>query len=653
MLSVPRSSCTDLAESERLEWLETNGIGGYASGTVAGMRSRRYHGLLVAATKPPLGRAVLLSGFDEKITIAGKSYLLSTARYENIISPEGYKLLKEFRLDPYPIWTFSLDGVEVERRLFMPHGENTVVMSWAVSPNVSDATLELTPMLGLRDHHHLRHETVTFPHEYSTGVGTVEFAGYDGFPPLHLACNAVEVNELGVWYRDFAYTIEEERGFDFTEDVFAPCVFRFDLAKPAVVIASTEAHKFEDAAELEQSEVKRRKQVVDAADAKDEIDELIALAADQVIVARGTGKTVIAGYHWFDDWGRDTMIALPGLTIANGRPEVAKEIILEYFNYISQGMLPNRFTSGSETPDYNTVDGTLWFFEAIRSYTEATGDADFIKGDLFLKLVNVIRWHLEGTRFGIRLDDDGLLAAGVTGENLTWMDAKIGDKVITPRMGKAVEIQALWYNALCVMEAFATRFDNAELRTRFSDLASRAKESFEAKFWNADADCLYDVIDGDRRDPSVRPNQIFAVSLFYPILEGERARAVVDKVEQVLLTSKGLRTLAPDDAKYIGKYAGGPFERDSAYHQGTVWAWLIGHFIDAYLRVHSGEANAVQNAKQMLAGLEAHLRDTMLGSLSEIFDGDAPHIAKGAAAQAWSIGEFNRARRKLAKLAHR
>lgn len=650
MLSVSRDRCIDLASSERLEWLETNGIGGYSSGTVAGMRSRRYHGLLVAATKPPLGRAVLLSGFDEKVTIAGKSYSLSTARYENTVSPEGYKFLTGFRLDPYPIWTFSIDGIEIERRIFMPHGENTAVMSWAVLNANAEVRLELIPMLAFRDHHHLRHEIANFPYDYQVDIGTVRFAGFDGFPALNLACNAVSIDDLGVWYRDFAYAVEKERGFDFTEDVFAPCTFGFDLAKPAVVIASTKEHRFEDAAELEQAEVKRREQVVAAAKPKDEIDELIALASDQVIVARGTGKTVIAGYHWFDDWGRDTMIALPGLTIANGRPEIAREIILEYFNYISQGMLPNRFTSGSETPDYNTVDGTLWFFEAIRAYTQATGDLDLIKGDLFLKLVNVIRWHLEGTRYGIRVDDDGLLAAGVPGENLTWMDAKIGDKVITPRMGKAVEIQALWYNALCVMETFAARFDNAELRTRFSDLASRAKTSFAEKFWNADAGCLYDVIDGDRRDPSVRPNQIFAVSLFYPIIEGEKARGLVDKVEQDLLTPKGLRTLAPDDAKYIGKYEGGPFERDSAYHQGTVWAWLIGHFIDAYLRVHSGEKDAVQNAKQMLAGLESHLQDTMLGSLSEIFDGDAPHLAKGAAAQAWSIGEFNRARRKLEKL---
>ena len=465
MLSVPRASCIDLAESERLEWLETNGIGGYASGTVAGMRSRRYHGLLVAATKPPLGRAVLLSGFDEKITIAGTSYSLSTARYENAVSPEGYKLLKEFRLDPYPIWTFSLGGVEVERRLFMPHGENTVVMSWAVLNGNADTHLELIPMLAFRDHHHLRHETANFPYDYQVDIGTVRFAGSDGFPALNLACNAISIDELGVWYRDFAYTIEKERGFDFTEDVFAPCTFRFDLTKPAVVIASTEKHKFEDAALLEAAEVKRREQIISLAKPKDDIDKQIAAAADQVIVARGTGKTVIAGYHWFDDWGRDTMIALPGLTIDAGRPEVAREILLEYFNYISQGMLPNRFTSGSETPDYNTVDGTLWFFEAIRAYVEATGDVDFIKGDLFLKLVNVIRWHLEGTRYGIRVDDDGLLAAGVPGENLTWMDAKIGDRVITPRLGKAVEIQALWYNALCVMESFAEHFDEDRTRT--------------------------------------------------------------------------------------------------------------------------------------------------------------------------------------------
>ena len=647
MLSVPRSTCIDLAESERLEWLETNGIGGYASGTVSGVRSRRYHGLLVAATRPPLGRAVLLSGFEETVSLGGKKFALSTARYENAVSPEGYKLLKEFRLDPYPILTFSIDGIEIERRIFMPHGENTAVMSWAVLNANTDASLELIPMLAYRDHHHLRHETANFPYDYQVDIGTVRFAGFDGFPALNLACNAAKIDELGVWYRDFAYTIEKERGFDFTEDVFAPCTFGFDLAKPAVVIASTEKHTFEDAAELEQNELKRRKQVLALSEPKDETDELIAAAADQVIVARGKGKTVIAGYHWFDDWGRDTMIALPGLTIANGRPEIAREIILEYFNYISQGMLPNRFTSGNETPDYNTVDGTLWFFEAIRAYTQATGDLDLIKGDLFLKLVNVIRWHLEGTRYGIRVDDDGLLAAGVPGENLTWMDAKIGDKVITPRLGKAVEIQALWYNALHVMESFAERFDEDRTRTRFSDLASRAKESFEEKFWNAELGCLYDVINGETKDASVRPNQIFAVSLFYPILKGERACAVVDRVEKDLLTPKGLRTLAPYDPKYIGKYVGGPVERDSAYHQGTVWAWLIGPFIDAYLRVHGDEGDVIESARKMLTGLEEHLQDTMLGSLSEIFDGDAPHAAKGAAAQAWSIGEFNRVRRKL------
>ncbi|KXJ98735.1 MAG: glycogen debranching protein [Acidobacteria bacterium OLB17] len=647
MLSVPRSSCTDLPQAERLEWLEANGIGGYASGTVAGMRSRRYHGLLVAATKPPLGRAVLLSGFEEKLVIGGRIYPLSAARYENAVAPEGWKYLKEFRLDPYPIWTFSFDGIEAERRLFMPHGENTTVMSWALSEANAEARLELTPLLAFRDHHHLRHEDARFPHEYTADIGRVEFASFDGFPPLHIACNAVELEKLGVWYRDLAYTIERERGFDFTEDVFAPCVFRFGLEKPAVVIASTEEHRFEDAAMLEAAEVERRRKVVAAAKPIDETDAIIAAAADQMIVARGTGKTVIAGYHWFDDWGRDTMIALPGLAIANGRPEIAKEILLEYFNYISQGMLPNRFTSGSETPDYNTVDGTLWFFEAIRAYADAADDHDLIRGDLFLKLVNVIRWHLEGTRFGIRVEDDGLLAAGVPGENLTWMDAKIGDRVITPRMGKAVEIQALWYNALRVMEAFADRFDEARLRTRFADLAARAKASFTEKFWNADAACLYDVIDGDTCDASVRPNQIFAVSLHYPILEGERAKAVVEKVERELLTTKGLRTLAPDDPKYVGHYDGGPVERDSAYHQGTVWAWLIGHFIDAYLRVNAADPQVTAKAAAMLAGLELHLHDTMLGSLSEIFDADAPHSAKGAAAQAWSIGEFARIRRKL------
>jgi predicted glycogen debranching enzyme len=364
-------------------------------------------------------------------------------------------------------------------------------------------------------------------------------------------------------------------------------------------------------------------------------------------VTRGTGKTVIAGYHWFSDWGRDTMIALPGLTLACGRGRIARDIILEYSRHISEGMLPNRFPDEGETPEYNTVDATLWYFEALRAYLEATGDRDFVRDELYAKLVDIILWHLRGTRYGIHADTDGLLHAGRAGTQLTWMDAKVGDKVITPRKGKPVEIQALWFNALSIMHDLARGFGDRKDALRYSRLAAQVKKSFNATFWNETEGCLYDVIDGVGRDRSVRPNQIFAVSLTHTMLPRPRARAVVKKVETELLTPVGLRSLSTRDPHYAGTYLGSPLERDSAYHQGTVWAWLIGHFVDAYRKVHSRDARADRRIREIIEGSERTLSRTLLGQIGEIFDGNAPHAPRGAAAQAWSVAELLRIKAEL------
>jgi predicted glycogen debranching enzyme len=370
----------------------------------------------------------------------------------------------------------------------------------------------------------------------------------------------------------------------------------------------------------------------------------LASAADQFLVAREGGMSVIAGYHWFADWGRDTMIALPGLTLATGRPDIARQILLEFARHVDQGMLPNRFPDRGETAEYNTVDATLWFFEAVRALGEATGDYDWIRESLYAVLADIVEWHLRGTRHGIRADKDGLLHAGEPGVQLTWMDAKIGDRVVTPRTGKPVEIQALWHHALCVMDDLSRRFGQGDAARRYQRLAARARQSFNRAFWNAEADCLYDCLeDSGAPDPSLRPNQILAVSLPHGMLSARRAKSVVDVVRQHLLTPYGLRSLAPGDPRYVPRYEGPPQQRDACYHQGTVWAWLMGPFLTAYVKVNGGTPKSRRQAREWLQPLREHLRDAGLGQVSEIFDADPPHTPRGCIAQAWSVGELLRA----------
>ena len=646
MIELKQDICSDFGESTSREWLETNGIGGYASSTVSGANSRRYHGLLIAATKPPLGRIVLLSKFEETLVIEGERYELSTNQYPGAVYPEGYKYLTGFRLDSFPVWTFDVNGAEIEKSVFMVNGENTTVCQWKIKERTAisnqQSVLELRPLLAFRDHHHLRHEDAAFDTGFSVDGDLVSFTPYVEMPTLYLTNNAASVEPSGAWYRNFEYAIESERGFDHTEDLFQPCVMRFELAESATVIVSTEPRNVIDAGKLQKAEMKRRATLVAQAKSKDHFSRQLVLAADQFIVRRGEGKTIIAGYHWFSDWGRDTMIALPGLTLATNRPEIAKSILTEFSKHISEGMLPNRFPDAGEIPEYNTVDATLWFFGAIRAYAGATGDYDFIRETLYDKLVDIIDWHVRGTRYQIHVDSDGLLFAGESGVQLTWMDAKIGDWVVTPRMGKAVEIQALWYNALCIMNDLATRCGDSERQRQYFEMAAIAKDSFGGQFWNYDENCLYDVVNGMEKDGSIRPNQIFAVSLPHPIISSEYARAVVDKVEAELLTPYGLRSLSPRDPQYAPIYIGSPLERDGSYHQGTVWGWLIGHFVDAYRKTHTGEKGLDKSIDEILAGFESHLSEAMLGQVSEIFDANTPHLPRGAAAQAWSVAELLR-----------
>jgi predicted glycogen debranching enzyme len=640
MINFDRTICNDFQAAASREWLETNGIGGFASGTISGANTRRYHGLLTAATRPPLGRVTMLSKFEETLLIDGDRYELSSNQFPGGVFPEGYKYLTEFRLDPFPIWRYEVDGIALEKRVFMPHGSNATVCRWSVlNPSKQSFGLELRPLLSFVDYHHLQHENADLDTDFLASKNIVSIKPYDELPELFFNHNASAVERSGYWYNDFEYAIELERGSDFREDLFQPFVLKFDLAKAATVIVSTEQGKASDAEKLEKAEIKRRSSLIKQAGVKDDFAKQLVLSADQFIVKRGDGQTVIAGYPWFSDWGRDTMIALPGLTLATGRPEIAKSIILEFSKHISEGMLPNRFPDAGETPDYNTVDATLWYFEAVRTYAESTGDFSLVESELYEKLADIISWHLRGTRYNIHVDTDGLLYAGEPGHQLTWMDAKIGDLVITPRTGKPVEIQALWYNALRTMADFADRFGHTEDEVRFQAMADLARLSFNGVFWNDAESCLFDVVENGNRDGSVRPNQLFAISLHHAILDEGHWSAVVEKTQRELLTPAGLRSLSRNDPAYVPVYIGSPLSRDSAYHQGTVWGWLIGPFVSAYKRVNKDEPERIAG---FLAGFEKHLSEAGLGQISEIFDGDSPHTPRGCPAQAWSVAEVLR-----------
>jgi predicted glycogen debranching enzyme len=658
MIQFNQDICGNLDAALSREWLETNGLGGFASSTIAGVNTRRYHGLLVAATKPPVGRIVMLSKLEETLVIGGRRYELSTNQYPGTIHPEGYKYQTSFRLDPFPIFTYEVEGIRLEKSIFMPHGENTVVIQYEFqvsSSRFQDANidhsssliLECRPLVAFRDYHSLGHENGEISSQVEAEEGRITIRPYADLSALNFAHDGGEVEGGAFWYRNFEYAEERERGFDFKEDLFSPFALKFDLSGRASVdlIVSTERREAGSANADKEAEIARRRAVADFAPASDnEFRRALRSAADQFIVTRGQQKTVIAGYHWFSDWGRDTMIALPGLTLSTGRPEIARSILREFSLHVDQGMLPNRFPDAGEQPEYNTVDATLWFFEAVRALLEYTHDEEFVRETLYEALVEIIDWHVRGTRYQIHVDEQGLLYSGEKGVQLTWMDAKVGDWVVTPRQGLAVEIQALWYNGLRVMEELAETYGDTERQRQYAERAEQARKSFNRLFWNEEKGCLYDVIDGETLDASVRPNQIFAVSLAHSMLPPDRARKVVEVVERELLTPYGLRSLAPDDPQYRPRYEGGPVGRDGSYHQGTVWAWLIGPFITAYVKT-SAETPERAHEKMLkhLEALREHLREAGLNQISEIFDGSTPHRPRGCIAQAWSVAEVLRA----------
>jgi predicted glycogen debranching enzyme len=606
-------------------------------------------GLLTATLPSLVGRYVLLSKLEETLIVHGERFELSANQYVGALHPQGYHYLTRFRLDPFPVFTYTVADVEVEKSICMLYGENSTIVHYAIRPPLWPATfdsyaLEVRALIAFRDAHSTTHRNAALNPALHLTPGLVAVAPYAGLPALYCAHDADAVDTSGHWYDNFEYAVERERGLDCVEDLFSPFALRFDLSQRTAVaiLASTEPHDITQVAYYRQAEVERRHALHTTAPSDDAFVSTLVAAADNYVVGRGAQKTVIAGYHWLNDGGRDTMIALPGLTLATGRTDVAKSLLLAFAGVVDQGMLPSRLPVLGETPEYNTADTALWFFEAIRALWYVTRDDAFIRMYFYDILTEIIDWHVRGTRYGIKVDEDGLLAAGEPGIPLTWMNARVGEWVVTPRYGKPVEIQALWYNALRIMEHLAQTFVDTANQQRYGTMAAHARASFHRVFWHEAARCLYDVVNGAERDGTMRPNQIFAVSLPYTMLSDVQAQSVVIAIERDLLTPYGLRSLAPYDPHYRGRHTGDAASRASSSHQGTVWAWLMGPFSTAYLKVQGATSQARQQAAQWLSGFRRHLSDAGIGHVSEVFDGDPPHQPRGCIAQAWSVAELLR-----------
>ena len=647
-----RDICGDLPNAEGREWLVTNGIGGYASGTVAGLLTRRYHGLLVAALKPPLGRTLLVAKLDETAVYGGHAYPVATNRWVGgVVNPAGYRYLERFRLEgTTPVWTYALADALLEKRLWMEQGANTTYVRYELVRGSGPVELTLRALVNYRDHHGSTRSDGWQMRVEQVGRGLAVTA-YEGAVPVRLLSDRGRSEAVHEWYRGFDLAVERRRGLEDREDHLYVGTIRgmLELGQPLTVVLSTEADPPLDGMRAFQRRTQHERTLTttfakafpSSAGAVPAWMTQAVLAADQFIVERPSqadpeGRSVIAGYHWFGDWGRDTMIALPGLTLTTGRPAIARSILKTFARFVDQGMLPNRFPDAGETPEYNTVDATLWYVEAIRAYHAATGDDRLVR-DLFPVLADIVSWHRRGTRYNIRLDHaDGLLRAGEEGVQLTWMDAKVGGWVVTPRIGKPIEINALWYNALLTLAALAPIAKKPA--GEYQDLAKRAAAGFD-RYWNGSLGYCFDVLDGpEGDDPSLRPNQIFAVSLPASPLSLARQKAIVDVCARHLVTSHGLRSLSQDHPSYVGRYGGDQRNRDGAYHQGIVWGWLLGTFVTAYLKVYQDPARARSFLEPMARQVESH----GLGTLSEIFDGEAPFTPRGCIAQAWTVAEVLR-----------
>jgi len=672
-MTLDSRAFSDVDKALKTEWLVTNGLGGYASSTVLGINTRKYHGLLVAAFNPPVDRRVLLTKLDDEIKINGEAHSLGSNEFQKGIQPEGYRYLSNFSLSPLPTYTYELNKrFRLQKTVLMPHGKNaTVIVYNAWNASEDSVLVHVTPLVNSRHFH-----SVTEKGSTTQGFAQKSFSGGVALqsPPsipstiLTLLSTEGQYNAgEGEWVETF-FRVDASRGESSFDNSYKPGVFEFHVApgenkKFSVIAVGGKSEEetqsvrsvffkgLESIDELYSAELKRREKLLSdflkrysGIQVEDWLKWLV-LATDSFIVNRGSAKTksVIAGYHWFEDWGRDSLISLPGLTLITGRFDDAKQILLTFKRYCQKGVIPNRFPdSAGEQPVYNTVDATLWYFDAVLQYLKYTGDFRFIHEELCTTLESIIKYHVKGTVFNIHVDEDGLLSHG---PQLTWMDAAFGGKPVTSREGKAVEIQALWYNALKTMQLLAKHFGETERAREYFALAEKTRKSFVGKFWNSEKNCLFDVVKEGQRDSSLRSNQIIAVSLDFTMLDNVKANQIVDTVQKRLWGVYGLRTLSDDDPRYMGRYQGNWAQRDIAYHNGTAWPWLLGPFVKAFLKLKNYEAEwrsfAFRNFLQPL--FQEEIFRAGLGTVSEIFDGDPPHEPNGCIAQAWSVAEPLRA----------
>ena len=634
----------DLAK--RREWLVTNGLGSYASSTIISLNTRGYHGILVASLDPPVKRTLFVSKYEEEAIIGEKKYLLAVNRYPEAVYPEGYVHLEEFRFERYPIFVYKMGNSTIEKSVMMAYGDNTTITTYKVLETDGQIRLTIFPIINCRDHHSRTHEDWRWNFVQTLNPKGVEIRAYAGAPSLFLQSDLAQYHTTGLWYKNFVYEVETERGTEDREDQYNPGYFvaKMDHGSQFSILASLRKQETFSTEGLRYREASRINGLLGRLLQSDPFYLALATAADTFIVKRrSTGaKTIIAGYHWFADWGRDSMICLPGLTLVTKRENEGKEIIRTFLSYLSGGLIPNTFPEEGVAPIYNSIDAPLWLVNACLAVYEETGSLDFIQ-EVYPKLKEIISSYMSGTAHGIVMDSDGLLEGGDEKEALTWMDAIVDGTPVTSRAGKPVEISALWYNALESMNLFAKQLGQSKDQENYSAIAEKTKQSFNQKFWNPSRSCLHDIIqDGDRGDGKVRPNQVFAISLPYPVLSSERWRETLRTVEAELLTPVGLRSLSPSDPEYKGRCVGNMSGRDRTYHNGTVWPWLFGGYVSAFLKVFPPDAKSLSFVQQLYAPFKKRIAEAGIGTISEVYDGDPPHIARGAISQAWSIAEILR-----------
>lgn len=642
LFTIPKEICTNFERASRLEWLDANHTGSFAMGTVAGVNTRRYHGLLIGSLHPPANRLCILPRLEETVQGNDQTFELSTVQYPGAVQPHGFELLDEFCIDPFPKWRYRLGHNVVEKSVCVLDRQQSVCICYSA---LEDCQLSVRLCLGYRDYHSLTHRNNAIHGNAGESSDRVLFQPYPGMPALSVFHSGGIWQQDGIWLLNNEYLRELDRGLDYREDLFSPGSLLFNVRAgcPVWLLATIEPNRFESPIDQSQidsllaAEAERRRFTASTATAR-----VLQRALDQFRIVRENGsRSLIAGYPWFTDWSRDTLISLPALSAANFPKDEPQRILQQLLSNRKCGLLPNRFSDQQSVPEYNSVDGSLWFFIAAHDLVTRTNDIAFLRDTLFPAAQDIIEWYKRGTDFQIRVDpEDHLLSAGTPDTQLTWMDAKIGNSPVTPRNGKPVEINALWYNALRIAATWAGMLERGSERNRYNDEAGETRTSFETKFWNPSRDCLFDVVTNTGADPSIRPNQIFAISLPLPLLSRGRAQAIIKIVREKLLTPAGLRTLDPADPSYQPYFRGGVAGRDGAYHQGTVWPWLIGPFVSGYLFAYGNSVEARSYCRALLNNLTNELITCCVGSLSEVYDGDSPRVPAGCPAQLWSVAQL-------------